>query len=63
MNKGRVEGRLSGLLSTLPILFRAPGRAAFRPGADVDEISDDVFESQEKESPYMFPDRPPAEKE
>jgi DnaK suppressor protein len=42
---------------------RAPGRAAFRPSADVDEISDDVFESQEKESPYMFPDQPPAEKE
>ena len=42
---------------------RAPGKAAFRPAADVDEISDDVFESQEKESPYMFPDRPPAEKE
>lgn len=42
---------------------RAPGKAAFRPGAGVDEISDDVLESQEKENPYMFPDRPPAEKE
>ncbi len=42
---------------------RAPGKAGFRPSADTDEISDDVFESQEKESPYMFPDRPPAEKE
>ncbi|MEA3428516.1 MAG: BON domain-containing protein [Thermodesulfobacteriota bacterium] len=42
---------------------RTPGKAAFRPSVDVDEISDDVFESQEKESPYMFPDRPPAEKE
>ncbi|MEA3427730.1 MAG: hypothetical protein U9Q84_00625 [Thermodesulfobacteriota bacterium] len=42
---------------------RAPGKAAFRPSVDVDEISDDVFEFQEKESPYMFPDRPPAEKE
>jgi DnaK suppressor protein len=42
---------------------RAPGKAAFRPSANADEISDDVFESQEKESPYMFPDRPPAEKE
>ena len=42
---------------------RAPGKAAFKPSADVDEISEDVFESQEKGSPYMFPDRPPAEKE
>ncbi len=42
---------------------RASGRAAFKPSVDIDEISDDVFESQEKESPYMFPDRPPAEKE
>ncbi len=42
---------------------RAPGKAAFRPSANMDEISDDVFESQEKESPYMFPERPPAEKE
>ena len=41
---------------------RAPGKAAFRPSANADEISDDVFESQEKEGPYMFPDRPPAEK-
>ena len=30
---------------------------------DVDKISDDVIESEEKEIPYYFPDRPPAEKE
>jgi DnaK suppressor protein len=42
---------------------RAPGRAPFSLSADVEEISDDVFESQEKETPYIFPDRPPPEKE
>lgn len=42
---------------------RAPGRAEFPLSADVDEISDDVFESQERETPYIFPDRPPPEKE
>ena len=41
---------------------RAPGRAGFEPGADVEEISDDVFESEEKETPYIFPDRPIPEK-
>ena len=30
---------------------------------NVDEISNDVIESEEKEIPYSFPDRPPAEKE
>ena len=30
---------------------------------NVDKISDDVIESEEKEIPYYFPDRPPAEKE
>ena len=30
---------------------------------NVDEISNDVIESEEKEIPYYFPDRPPAEKE
>jgi DnaK suppressor protein len=29
---------------------------------NVDKISDDVIESEEKEIPYYFPDRPPAEK-
>jgi RNA polymerase-binding transcription factor DksA len=42
---------------------RAPGRAEFPLSDDVDEISDDVFESQERETPYIFPDRPPPEKE
>ena len=40
---------------------RAPGRASFPLSADVDEIGDDVFESQEQETPYIFPDRPPPE--
>jgi DnaK suppressor protein len=30
---------------------------------NVDTISNDVIESEEKEIPYYFPDRPPAEKE
>jgi DnaK suppressor protein len=30
---------------------------------NVDKISNDVIESEEKEIPYYFPDRPPAEKE
>ncbi|MCK4728232.1 MAG: BON domain-containing protein, partial [Desulfobacterales bacterium] len=42
---------------------RAPGRAPFGLSVDEDEISDDVFESQEKETPYIFPDRPPPEEE
>lgn len=42
---------------------RAPGRTPFAPSADVEEISDDVFESQEKGIPYIFPDRPPPEEE
>jgi len=42
---------------------RAPGRTPFALSADVEEISDDVFESQEKETPYIFPDRPPPEQE
>ena len=42
---------------------RAPGRTPFALSADVEEISDDVFESQEKETPYIFPDRPPPEEE
>ena len=42
---------------------RTPGRVAFSSASDVDELSDDVFESQEKEIPYFFPDRPPSEKE
>lgn len=41
----------------------ASGRAEYPLSADLDEISDDVFESQEKETPYIFPDRPPPEKE
>lgn len=40
---------------------RAPGRASFPLSTDTDEISNDVFESQEKETPYMFPDQPPPE--
>jgi hypothetical protein len=42
---------------------RSPGRADYPPSVNVDEITDDVFESQEKEVPYMFPDRPPPEEE
>lgn len=42
---------------------RAPGKAPFALSVDEDEISDDVFESQEKETPYIFPDRPPPEEE
>ena len=42
---------------------RASGRAPFAPRADEEEISNDLFESQEKETPYMFPDRPPSEEE
>ncbi|MCK4389879.1 MAG: TraR/DksA C4-type zinc finger protein [Desulfobacterales bacterium] len=40
---------------------RAPGRADFPLSVDVDEITEDVFESQEEGKPYMFPDRPPPE--
>ena len=43
--------------------YRAPGRTPFALSADVEEISDDIFESQEKETPYIFPDRPPTEEE
>jgi DnaK suppressor protein len=42
---------------------RAPGRTPFALSADVEEISDDVFDSQEKETPYIFPDRPPPEED
>jgi DnaK suppressor protein len=28
---------------------------------EIDELAEDVFESQEEEKPYMFPDRPPPE--
>ncbi|NVM21076.1 MAG: TraR/DksA C4-type zinc finger protein [Desulfobacterales bacterium] len=42
---------------------RAPGRAGSPLSKDEDEITDDLFESQEKETPYMFPDRPSPEKE
>ncbi|MBN1931740.1 MAG: TraR/DksA C4-type zinc finger protein [Desulfobacterales bacterium] len=41
---------------------RAPGQTGFELGADVEEISDDVFESEEKQTPYIFPDRPTPEK-
>jgi RNA polymerase-binding transcription factor DksA len=46
-----------------------PDRETAAPGTEeysaynIDEISDDVIESEEKEIPYYFPDRPPAEKE
>jgi len=42
---------------------RSSGRADYTLSVDVDEITDDVFESKEKEVPYIFPDRPPPEKE
>jgi len=42
---------------------RTPGKIPFALSADVEEISDDVFESQEKGLPYIFPDRPPPEEE
>jgi DnaK suppressor protein len=42
---------------------RAPGKAPFGLSIGEDKISDDVFESQEKETPYIFPDRPPPEEE
>lgn len=41
---------------------RSPGRAPLALDVDTDEIADDVFESEEKEVPYTFPDRPPPEK-
>lgn len=44
-------------------LKRAPGRAEFPVSADAEEITEDVFESQEEGKSYMFPDRPPSEKE
>lgn len=40
---------------------RAPGKDPFALSVDTDEISDDIFESQEKDVPYMFPDTPPEE--
>jgi len=42
---------------------RAPGRAGVPVSADEEKISEDVFESQEEATPYIFPDRPPPEKE
>jgi RNA polymerase-binding transcription factor DksA len=48
---------------------RAPGRDPSGLGAEecpveeVDEFTDDVFESQEGEIPYVFPDRPPPKEE
>lgn len=48
---------------------RAPARETDYLGTEeysaynVDKISNDVIESEEKEIPYYFPDRPPAEKE
>lgn len=32
-----------------------------RLSVDKDEISDDIFESQEKDVRFMFPDAPPEE--
>lgn len=40
---------------------RAPGKDPFALSVDTDEISDDIFESQEKDVPYMFPASPPEE--
>jgi len=40
---------------------RAPGKYPFPLSVDTDEISDDIFESQDKDVPYMFPDAPPEE--
>jgi len=40
-----------------------PGKASFKQASDVDELTDDLFESREKEIPCFFPDRPPSEKE
>lgn len=39
----------------------APGLGEKRKIYEIDEVAEDVFESQEEESPYMFPDRPPPE--
>jgi len=44
-------------------LKRAPGRADFPVSVDAEEITEDVFKSQEEGKSYMFPDRPPSEKE
>ena len=47
----------------------SPDREIAAPGTgeysayNIDKISNDVIESEEKEIPYDFPDRPPAEKE
>ena len=40
---------------------RAPGAEPFPFSKDVEEVDEDIFESQEKERPYMFPDKPPPE--
>jgi DnaK suppressor protein len=40
---------------------RAQGAEPFPLSKDVEEIDEDIFESQEKQRPYMFPDKPPPE--
>jgi len=48
---------------------RSAGTIPYSPGPDknkiyeIDELAEDVFESQEEDKPYMFPDRPPPENE
>jgi DnaK suppressor protein len=42
---------------------RTSGKNKFAESVDSDEIAEDIFESQEDELPYMYPDRPPPEKE
>jgi len=41
----------------------ASGRSDFPVSVDVENIAEDVFESQEEETPYMLPGQPPPEEE
>lgn len=40
---------------------RTPGKTGFPGSTDTEEIDEDVLESQEREHPCMYPDRPPPE--
>lgn len=31
-----------------------PGKASFKQASDIDELTDDLFESREKDIPYFF---------
>ena len=59
----RIRELISGRKDLSPAGETAVLGAGEYSAYNIDKISDDVIESEEKEIPYDFPDRPPAEKE